>query len=87
MYLRSFSRGVLPLYYAGVLLALGKEASAAALPTPSLTYLFTLNATLDSTINRGPDSAGSRLGIPVTGGKVEGPRANGRYYARTWLLS
>jgi hypothetical protein len=66
---------------------LGKEASAAELATPNLTYRFTLNTTLGSKINIGLGSAGSRLGIPVMGGKVDGQRANGRYHARTQLLS
>lgn len=48
------------------------------LPPPVLAHVCDLEATLDPPIEMGPGRSGRRRIIPITGGKVSGPRLNGR---------
>ncbi|KAF2732600.1 hypothetical protein EJ04DRAFT_440675 [Polyplosphaeria fusca] len=45
---------------------------------PSLTYLYTLNATLADGIPIGKGPKGDRVAIPITGGTFSGPKLNGK---------
>jgi len=44
---------------------------------PTLTYLYTLNATLADAIILGAGPRGNRIAIPITGGTFSGPKLNG----------
>lgn len=44
---------------------------------PTLTYLYTLNATLANAIPVGAGPRGNRVAIPITGGSFSGPKLNG----------
>jgi hypothetical protein len=44
---------------------------------PTLTYLYTLNATLADAITIGPGPRGGRVAIPITGGTFSGPKLKG----------
>jgi hypothetical protein len=46
-------------------------------PAPSLTYAFSVNATLDPVVEQGEVDSGRRRFIPVTGGTVSGPGLSG----------
>lgn len=52
-------------------------AAAASQNPPKLDFLFQMNLTLDSIISTGPGSQGTRVAVPITGGYVTGPKANG----------
>ncbi|WP_374281638.1 DUF3237 domain-containing protein [Novosphingobium sp.] len=52
--------------------------SAASAPAPTLTYVFSVKATLDPAIEVGPSEGGRRRFIAVTGGEVYGPRLHGK---------
>lgn len=57
--------------------ALQAIAQAAAPKAPGLTYLYTLNATLASSIPIGAGPKGNRVAIPITGGSFSGPKLKG----------
>ena len=71
------------LHYAKQLLtpflaASGLAGVQAATPTPpTLTYLYSLNCTLGTSINVGTGPHGTRTVIPITGGTFAGPRLSG----------
>ncbi len=46
--------------------------------TPGLDYVFTIEAEIDRPLTGGPSPRGERLHIPITGGRVYGPRLTGR---------
>lgn len=46
--------------------------------TPSLDYVFTIEAEIAPPRAAGPGPMGERLHIPITGGTVHGPRLSGR---------
>jgi len=48
-----------------------------AAPAPTLTFAFSVTATLDPAVEQGEVDSGRRRFIPVTGGKVTGPALNG----------
>ncbi|GAB7336626.1 hypothetical protein MBLNU13_g10318t3 [Cladosporium sp. NU13] len=52
-------------------------AAAASQNPPKLDFLFQMNLTLDSIISTGPGSQGTRVAVPITGGYITGPKANG----------
>lgn len=45
---------------------------------PGLTYLYTLNCTLGTSIDIGDGPKGQRVAIPITGGSFAGPRLSGK---------
>lgn len=45
---------------------------------PGLTYLYTLNCTLGTSIDIGNGPKGQRVAIPITGGSFAGPRLSGK---------
>ncbi len=45
---------------------------------PGLSPAFTIEAEIDAPRSAGPGPQGERLHIPITGGRVHGPRLNGR---------
>lgn len=45
---------------------------------PGLTFLYTLNCTLGTTIDIGYGPRGHRVAIPITGGYFNGPRMSGK---------
>lgn len=47
-------------------------------PAPGLEYAFTIEAEIDRPRSAGPSPTGERLHIPITGGRVHGPRLEGR---------
>jgi hypothetical protein len=47
---------------------------------PGLTFLYSCNVTLGTTIDYGKGPKGSRVAIPITGGPVVGPRIKGTRY-------
>ncbi|WP_136634483.1 DUF3237 domain-containing protein [Pseudooceanicola onchidii] len=49
-----------------------------ALPTPGLSHVCDLHVELDQIREMGQGRAGRRRIIPIIGGRVEGPRLNGR---------
>lgn len=49
----------------------------AAAPAPTLTYVFSVKATLDPAIEVGQSEGGRRRFIAITGGEVYGPRLHG----------
>jgi hypothetical protein len=51
---------------------------SAALPAPGLSHVCDLRVELDPIREMGEGRAGHRRIIPIIGGKVEGPRLNGR---------
>jgi len=54
--------------------------NAVAVPkAPGLTFLYSCNATLGTTIDYGKGPKGSRVAIPITGGPVVGPRIKGAH--------
>lgn len=55
--------------------ALATEGPAA--PAPTLTYAFSVRATLDPVVEQGEVDTGRRRFIPVSGGTVTGPALNG----------
>lgn len=62
-----------------LLLASPLLGAAMADPTPpSLTYLYTANVTLGTTIDMGITPYGHRKAIPIIGGTFSGPKMNGR---------
>lgn len=46
--------------------------------TPALDHVFTIDAEIDAARSAGPGPMGERLHIPITGGRVHGPRLTGR---------
>lgn len=52
-------------------------ADGPAAPAPSLTYAFSVRATLDPVVEQGEVDSGRRRFIPVTGGTVDGPALSG----------
>lgn len=53
-------------------------AHAATTPkAPGLTYLYSCNASLGTTINYGTGPKGSRVAIPIAGGSFSGPKMKG----------
>lgn len=52
-------------------------AQTATPEAPSLTYLYTLNCTLGTTIPIGTGPKGTRVAIPITGGTFSGPKLSG----------
>lgn len=46
--------------------------------TPGLDYVFTIEAEIERPRSAGPSPQGERLHIPITGGRVYGPRLSGR---------
>lgn len=48
------------------------------IPTPGLTHIFDVHADVSAPIEVGTSVVGRRRVIPILGGKVEGPRINGR---------
>lgn len=59
--------------------ALAAEGPAA--PAPSLTYAFSVRATLAPAVEEGEVDGGRRRFIPITGGEVGGPALNGTVLA------
>jgi hypothetical protein len=53
------------------------DNAVAAPKAPGLTFLYSCNATLGTTIDYGKGPKGSRVAIPITGGPVVGPRIKG----------
>ena len=51
---------------------------SSALPQPGLSHVCDLHVELDPIREMGPGRAGHRRIIPIIGGRVEGPRLNGR---------
>ncbi|WP_088310667.1 DUF3237 domain-containing protein [Novosphingobium sp. B 225] len=52
--------------------------NGAAAPAPTLTYVFSIRATLDPAVEVGQSEGGRRRFIAVTGGEVYGPRLRGK---------
>ncbi len=46
--------------------------------TPGLEFVFTIRAEIDPPRSAGKGPGGERLHIPITGGRVSGPRLNGK---------
>jgi len=56
-----------------------QTAIAQATPKPpGLTYLYSSNVTLGTTINYGAGPKGNRVAIPITGGVFTGPKMKGK---------
>lgn len=55
----------------------GAAQLAAEPAPPSLTFLYSLNATLDAGIDVGRGPKGTRTVIPITGGEFKGPKLSG----------
>jgi hypothetical protein len=60
----------------GVVAAVAQSFSQPHAPT--LTYLYTLTALLDPSIEIGEGAYGQRVAIPIIGGTFKGPRLNGK---------
>jgi hypothetical protein len=55
-----------------------QNAHVATTPkAPGLTYLYSSNVTLGTTIDYGTGPKGSRVAIPITGGTFSGPKLKG----------
>lgn len=52
-------------------------ADGPAAPAPTLTYAFSVRATLDPVVEQGEVDSGRRRFIPITGGTVSGPSLTG----------
>jgi hypothetical protein len=64
-----------------------ENAHVAATPkAPGLTYLYSCNATLGTTISYGAGPRGTRVAIPITGGTFSGPRLKGCFPPSSQLL-
>lgn len=55
----------------------GVAQTGPAAPAPSLTYAFSVRATLDPVVEQGEVDNGRRRFIPITGGTVSGPALKG----------
>jgi hypothetical protein len=66
------------LHVVNVLL-LGTVSLAGKVPhPPGLTYLYTVNITGGTTANIGPGPRGTRVVVPIVGGKFSGPKLKGK---------
>jgi hypothetical protein len=50
---------------------------------PQLEYVFTLHVDLDPPLDYGPTSTGYKRFIPISGGKITGPKLQGTILAHT----
>lgn len=69
------ARAILGLVAAGI--AVPAAAERTAPPPPALAYAFTLEVTLAAPIEQGTVDGKRRRFIPITGGRVSGPRLSG----------
>ncbi|MEL0210646.1 MAG: DUF3237 family protein, partial [Novosphingobium sp.] len=70
----------------GAATALASDGPSA--PPPTLTYAFTVSASLAPPVEQGEVDSGRTRFIPITGGTVSGPALNGRVMAGggEWLV-
>lgn len=71
------SKFLLALSAVAVALTCADNKVATVPKAPRLTFLYSCNATLGTTIVYGEGPKGSRVAIPITGGPVVGPRIKG----------
>ncbi|KAK1752864.1 hypothetical protein QBC47DRAFT_430933 [Echria macrotheca] len=73
MHPKFFLTSLLPLFAAG-------NAQAATPKTPGLTFLYSLNCSLGTSLPVGLGPEGTRTVIPITGGSFKGPKIAGKVH-------
>lgn len=72
-----YIKGLMAAAALTLITASAHAAQAPAAPAPTLTYAFSVNATLDPVVEQGEVDNGRRRFIPITGGTVTGPALSG----------